>query len=150
MTSTLRRNWLKGLKFFVVIWLKMADNINVFRNGMDYKSVLDRFDNQAVFLKTQSKPHISPEQKVALNRKGNVLYNEGKIEDARRIFLTTGYSDGLVRVGDFYRSKGRVLDALRMYWIAPDKKKSESIIIELSEIIKNMIHEKEDRPDEYE
>jgi hypothetical protein len=145
--------WLRRLKFFVVFWLKMADNtsnINVFRYGMDYKSVLDRFGDQAVFLKTQAKPQMSREQKVALNRKGNILYNEGKIEDARRIFLTTGYSDGLVRVGDFYLSKGRTLDALRMYWIAPDKTKSESIIIELSEIIKNMIHEKEDRPDEHE
>jgi hypothetical protein len=115
---------------------------------MDCKNVLSRFEDQAVFLKTAFKPQISREQKVALNRKGNVLYNEGKIEDARRIFLTTGYSDGLVRVGDFYMSKGRVLDALRMYWIAPDKKKSESIIIELSEIIKNMIHEAEDYPNE--
>ncbi|MDR2070513.1 MAG: hypothetical protein LBP81_03720 [Treponema sp.] len=127
----------------------MADiisNTNLFRNGMDYKSVLDRFEDQAVFLKTSSKPPISSEQKVALNRRGNILYNQGRIEDARRIFLTTGYSDGLVRIGDFYRSKGRILDALRMYWIAPDKKKSESIIIEISEIIKNMIHEKEDYP----
>jgi hypothetical protein len=117
---------------------------------MDCKNVLSRFEDQAVFLKTVSKPQISREQKVALNRKGNILYNEGNIEDARRIFLTTGYSDGLVRIGDFYRSKGRVLDALRMYWIAPDKKKSESIIIELSEIIKSMIHEheKEDWPNE--
>ncbi|MDR0386497.1 MAG: hypothetical protein LBH57_00535 [Treponema sp.] len=110
---------------------------------MDCKNVLSRFKNQAVFLKTVSRPQISSGQKVALNRKGNILYNEGDIEGARRIFLTTGYSDGLVRIGDFYRSKGRALDALRMYWIAPDKKKSESIIIELSEIIKSMIHEPE-------
>jgi hypothetical protein len=117
---------------------------------MDCKNVLSRFEDQAVFLKTTSKPRISGEQKAALNRRGNMLYNEGHIEDARRIFLTTGYSDGLARIGDFYMSKGRMLDALRMYWIAPDKKKSESIIVELSEIIKNMIHEKEGFPNEHE
>jgi hypothetical protein len=113
---------------------------------MDCKNVLSRFKSQAVFLKTVSKPQINSEQKAALNRKGNILYNEGKIEDARRIFLTTGYSDGLVRIGDFYMTKGRILDALRMYWIAPDKKKSAPIIIEISELIKSMIHEKEDLP----
>jgi hypothetical protein len=125
----------------------MANSIK-FEHGAACKSVLDRFEDQAVFLKTLSKPQISREQKVALNRKGNVLYNQGNVEAARRIFLTTGYSDGLVRIGDFYRSKGRILDALRMYWIAPDKKKSDSIIIELSEIIKSMIHEKEELPNE--
>jgi hypothetical protein len=139
-------------KKLVVIWLKMTNNISndikLFRNGMDCKNVLSRFKDQAVFLKTLSKPQIASDQKAVLNRKGNILYNEGRIEDARRIFLTTGYSDGLTRIGDFYMSKGRILDALRMYWIAPDKKKSESIIIELSEIIKSMIHEKEDCPNE--
>jgi hypothetical protein len=127
---------------------KMANNSsnNLFRDGTDYKSVLSRFEDQAIFLKTVSKPQINREQKVALNRKGNILYNEGNIEGARRIFLTTGYSDGLVRIGDFYLAKGRILDALRMYWIAPDKKKSESIIVKLSEIIKSMIYEKEDTP----
>jgi hypothetical protein len=116
-------------------------------NGMDYKKILSRTDSQAVFLKTTSKPQISSEQKAALNRKGNILYNNGHIEDARRIFLTTGYSDGLVRIGDYYRSKGRSLDALRMYWIAPDKKKSETIIMEISEIIKSMLHEEKDSLD---
>jgi hypothetical protein len=124
----------------------ISNDINLFRTGMDCKNVLSSFEDQAVFLKTVSKPPISSEQKAALNRKGNILYNQGKIEDARRIFLTTGYSDGLVRIGDFYMAKGRILDALRMYWIAPDKKKSAPIIIEISEIIKSMIHEKEDYP----
>jgi hypothetical protein len=117
-------------------------------NEIDYKNILGRLENQAVFLKTVSKPQINREQKAVLNRKGNILYNEGNVEGARRIFLTTGYSDGLVRIGDFYRSKGRSLDALRMYWIAPDKKKSESIIIELAEIIKSLIHEEKDPPNE--
>jgi hypothetical protein len=87
-------------------------------------------------------------QKAALNRKGNVLYNSGDIEAARRIYLTTGYSDGLSRIGDYYRSQGRLLDALRMYWIAPDKTKSGPIIMQLSGILQDLIHEEEDRPNE--
>ena len=116
--------------------------------AMDRKKIFNRFEDQAVFIKTVNKPAITGEQKVALNRKGNNLFNSGDIEGARRIFLTTGYSDGLVRIGDYYKSKGKKLDALRMYWIAPDKVKSEAIIVELSALIKNLIHENEDHPNE--
>ncbi|MDR3168127.1 MAG: hypothetical protein LBT93_09290 [Treponema sp.] len=115
---------------------------------MDYKKFFDKFDDQNGFIKTVSPPAIDGVQKAALNRKGNVLYNTGDIEGARRIFLTTGYSDGLARIGDYYKSKGRVLDALRMYWIAPDHTKAEPIIIQLSLIIKNLLYEKEDHPND--
>jgi hypothetical protein len=115
---------------------------------MDYKKIFGRFENQAVFVKTTAKSPIEGTQKAALNRKGNILYNAGDIEGARRIFLTTGYSDGLCRIGDYYKKQGRSLDALRMYWIAPDKKKAAAIIVDLSLLIKSMIHEKEDPSDE--
>jgi hypothetical protein len=118
---------------------------------MDYKKVFDRFEDQNGFVKTitsDRKPRIDGSQKAALNRKGNVLYNSGDIEGARRIFLTTGYSDGLARIGDFYKSQGRDLDALRMYWIAPDKTKAEPIIMRLSALIQKLMHEEEDHSDE--
>jgi hypothetical protein len=81
--------------------------------------------------------------KTALNRKGNVLFNEGDIEGARRIFMTTGYSDGLSRVGDYYKSQNRLVEALRMYWIAPDQTKSEPLIIKLAEIMRSLIRDNE-------
>jgi hypothetical protein len=115
---------------------------------MDYKKIFEKVDDQSVFIKTTAKPAIEGSQKAALNRKGNMLYNSGDIEGARRIFLTTGYSDGLVRIGDYYKSKGRELDALRMYWIAPDRGKAEPIIMRLSEIISNLINQKEDHSNE--
>jgi hypothetical protein len=115
---------------------------------MDYKKIFEKVSDQTVFIKTVDKPVIDGSQKAALNRKGNVLYNSGDIEGARRIFLTTGYSDGLVRIGDYYRSKGRELDALRMYWIAPDHNKAKPIIMRLSEIIQYLVHEEEDHPNE--
>jgi hypothetical protein len=115
---------------------------------MDYKKFFEKVDDQNTFIKTVARPAIDGSQKAALNRKGNMLYNSGDIEGARRVFLTTGYSDGLVRIGDYYKSKGRELDALRMYWIAPDRGKAEPIIMRLSEIIKNLINEEEDHSNE--
>jgi hypothetical protein len=111
---------------------------------MDYKKIFEKMNDQSNFIKTVARPAIDGSQKAALNRKGNILYNSGDIEGARRIFLTTGYSDGLVRIGDYYKSKGRDLDALRMYWTAPDRGKAEPIIMRLSEIIKDLINEEED------
>jgi len=110
---------------------------------MDYKKVFEKFDVKNVFIKTSVPPPVDRSQKTALNRKGNVLFNSGDIEGARRIFMTTGYSDGLSRVGDYYRSQKRLVEALRMYWIAPDKKKCEPIIQNLAGIIKDLIKEKE-------
>ena len=106
---------------------------------MEYKSIFEKVQGQNTFIKTTVKAAIDGSQKAALNRKGNILYNSGDIEGARRIFITTGYSDGLVRIGDYYNSKGRPLDALRMYWIAPDRKKAEPIIMQLSTVIQNLI-----------
>ncbi|MDR0388716.1 MAG: hypothetical protein LBH73_01440 [Spirochaetaceae bacterium] len=108
---------------------------------MDTKKVFERFTGEDIFIKTVRKAEIDGAQKAALNRKGNMLFNSGDIEGARRVFLTTGYTDGLVRVGDYYLSKGRALDALRMYWIAPDHKKSEPIIAQLSFVIQKLLKE---------
>jgi len=108
---------------------------------MNIESIFEKFDDQNAFIKTTQKTTIEGTQKVALNRKGNALFNSGDVEGARRIFLTTGYSDGLVRVGDYYNSQGRLIEALRMYWIAPDRKKAEPIILQLSAVIQGLLHD---------
>jgi hypothetical protein len=111
---------------------------------MDYKKIFERFESQQQgFIKTAAKAAMEGSQKAALNRKGNMLFNSGKVEEARRIFLTTSYSDGISRVGDYYKSQGRVLDALKMYWIAPDHTKADLIIMQLSDIIRHYIHEEQ-------
>jgi hypothetical protein len=120
---------------------------------MDYKNVFDRVGDQGGFIKgveasKKTRPSIDSNLKAALNRKGNALYNSGDIEGARRVFLTTGYSDGLARVGDFYKAHGRPLDALRMYWIAPDKTKADLIFAEIAGVIQGLIHEKGEEVDE--
>jgi len=112
---------------------------------MDYKKLFEKFDQQGIFVKTTVPPSVAGSEKAALNRKGNMLYNSGDIEGARRIFMTTGYSDGLSRVGDYYKSQNRLIEALRMYWIAPDRNKSEPLIEKLSFLIKQLI-ESEPQP----
>ncbi|MDR1400576.1 MAG: hypothetical protein LBJ41_11690 [Treponema sp.] len=122
---------------------------------MDYKKIFERFekesvsprDNSPVFTKTTAKPPtLDAAQKVALNRKGNVLFNSGSaenIENARKIFQTTGYSDGLSRIGDVYKKQGRYMDALRMYQIAPNHKKFDELTMQLAAIIQNLLHNKD-------
>ncbi|MDR0511750.1 MAG: hypothetical protein LBG93_01415 [Treponema sp.] len=106
---------------------------------MDFKSVFEKVQGEGTFIKTAAKVVLDGGQKAVLNRKGNTLFNSGDIEGARRIFLSTGYTGGLVRVGDYYNQNGRPLDALRMYWVAPDRKKAEPIIARLSAVIQSMI-----------
>lgn len=110
---------------------------------MDYKKLFEKFKDQNVFIKTTAPLQDDSERKAVLNRKGNMLFNSGDIEGARRIFLTTGYSDGLSRVGDYYKSQNKMLDAMQMYWIAPDRTKLEPMLIQLAGVLQNLIHEGE-------
>ena len=93
------------------------------------------------FIKTTDLPvrNLDGEQKAALNRKGNLFFNEGKIDAALRIFITTGYSDGLSRIGDWYAEKGRELDALKMYWLAHNKRKADPLIQKLALVLESII-----------
>ena len=108
---------------------------------MDYKKIFEKHEGKNIFVKTTVPPSVEGSEKAALNRKGNMLFNSGDIEGARRIFLTTGYSDGLSRVGDYYKSQNRLIEALHMYWIAPDRNKAEPLIEQLSGIIKQLIED---------
>jgi hypothetical protein len=109
----------------------------------DFKKIFDKFENESVFIKTTVKPSMASDKKAALKRKGNMLYNSGDIEEARRIFMTTGYSDGLSRIGDYYKSENRLMEALHMYWLAPDRVKSEPIVTQVAAMVQALIHEEE-------
>jgi hypothetical protein len=89
-------------------------------------------------------PGVEPDRKVKLNRKGNELFNGGDVEAARRIFQTTGYSDGLIRVGDRYLADRRPIDALKMYRLARDDKRSAGLISTAAIVIQHLLHEEED------
>jgi hypothetical protein len=98
---------------------------------------------QEGFLKiTSSKPReLSKEQKIGLIRKGNALFNAKQYELAKRIFITTGYTDGLIRLGDLYMKDGKPLEALRMYWLAPDREKVDVLIEGTVQILQKWLKE---------
>ncbi|WP_277300280.1 hypothetical protein [Treponema succinifaciens] len=105
------------------------------------KNQIDSKPEELKFIKTSELPleGLSDQQKVALNRRANALLNEGKIEMAKRIFITTGYSDGLTRIGDNYNKENKYLDALKMYLLAHNKRKSEPIIEKILQTVSVML-----------
>jgi len=111
---------------------------------MDIKKEFDRFKDQGSFLKVTSSTPMESPQKAVLNRKGNQMYNDGNVEGAKKVFLTTRYSDGLSRVGDYYKSQNRPLEALQMYWLAPDRTKSQPLIEQLAAVLRGLIPEDEE------
>lgn len=109
----------------------------------DLKKAFEKLSNVNGFIKSTNCPisSLSDDQKVKLNRKGNMLFNSGKITEAQRIFQATGYSDGLTRVGDFFVSKNKELEALKLYLLAHNKRKSDPIIEKISGLISQLIRE---------
>jgi hypothetical protein len=107
------------------------------------KTLFERFPEGGL-VKTADLPTkgIESDDKVRLNRRGNELFNGGDVEAARRIFQTTGYSDGLIRVGDKYMSQRKPIDALKMYRLAKDDRKSEALIGTAALVIHAMLAEK--------
>lgn len=95
------------------------------------------------FIKVTDQPvhTLTSEQKAILNRKGNVLFNEGNIEAARRIYITTGYSDGLTRVADKYAEQKQDLKALKLYLLAHNERKTEPIFDKIAKTISMIIQD---------
>jgi len=87
------------------------------------------------------KINIDFEKKVQLIRKGNQLFNSGDIETAKKIFVTIGYQDGIIRTGDYYYSKQNYWEAYRMYKLAPSPEKAEYLAKRMSEVIREWINE---------
>ncbi len=92
-------------------------------------------------LKSQKIENLTAGDKTGLIRKGNELFNAGEIEKAKRIFLSTGYTDGIIRIGDVYYKNNEPLKALNMYWLAPAKEKKELLITEISAVVKRWLNE---------
>jgi hypothetical protein len=108
------------------------------------KEAFSRFEADAL-IKSADLPitGVEPDRKAKLNRKGNELFNAGDIEAARRIFQTTGYSDGLIRVGDRYLTERRPIDALKMYKLAREETKSAELVGKAALVIQKILSEEE-------
>ncbi|HTX73858.1 MAG TPA: hypothetical protein VMC79_13590 [Rectinemataceae bacterium] len=110
------------------------------------KTLFSRFPAEGL-IKSADRPNrdVESDRKVKLNRKGNELFNGGDVETARRIFQTTGYSDGLIRVGDHYRAANKPVEALKMYWLARDERKIEELVGTMAAVIQKLLHEEEEQ-----
>ncbi|MBQ3800586.1 MAG: hypothetical protein II837_09850 [Treponema sp.] len=109
----------------------------------DLKKQIDEKQGGEGFIKVTDLPvgNLSAQQRVILNRKANELFNAGKVEMAERIFITTGYSDGLTRCGDKYAEKNEYIKALRLYLLAHNKRKSEPLIEKVAAMVSTMLGE---------
>ena len=84
-------------------------------------------------------PPLTSTQRTTLIRKGNELFNSGRIEEAKRIFLTAQYGDGLGRVGDYYFERQQPLEALKMYRLAPAPDKAEKLVERMSLVVRSWL-----------
>lgn len=104
------------------------------------REVLKRMPKEG-FLKTtvEVRNDLTPQQRVQLIRRGNEFFNGGNKDMARKIFLTLGYKDGIIRLGDYYYEQGEPLEALRMYREAKDQPKVDELITRMAHVIKKWL-----------
>jgi len=84
---------------------------------------------------------LDPAQKVQLIRRGNECFNQGQYELAERIFLTCDYSDGLIRLGDFYFKKNEFQDAIRLYMKSKDQGRIEKLTNRMALVLRQWLLE---------
>ncbi len=84
---------------------------------------------------------VDPARKAALIRKGTQLFNEGEIETARKIFLTLGYTDGIIRVGDHFYKKCDYFEAYKLYALAPAPERQQELIGRMAGVVREWLSE---------
>jgi len=85
---------------------------------------------------------LTPKERLILIRKGNELFNNGDIEKAAKIFVTTSYKDGLIRVGDYYYfDKKKPLKALHFYIEAKYEKRISELTERIVAVLKKWLSE---------
>jgi len=85
---------------------------------------------------------LTPKERILLIRKGNELLNKGDIEKASKIFVTTAYKDGLIRIGDyFYFEKKDPFKALHYYIEAKYEKRIRELTERMAMVLKKWLSE---------
>jgi len=84
---------------------------------------------------------ISGKEKTELVRKGNMLFNEGKIEQAAKIFEAVHYVDGLIRIGDYYYGKNELVNSIVYYKKANYKKRITQLAPGMATVFKTWFEE---------
>ncbi len=112
---------------------------------MNTQDILKKLPHSG-FLKIIDENHISltQERRAALIRKGNEFFNKGNYELAKKIFFTTKYTDGLIRLGDYYYKRKKHLMALQIYWLAPCPKKAAVLIERMASVMSKWLMEEKE------
>jgi len=83
---------------------------------------------------------MKDEEKVALARKGNELFNNGNITEAIKFFVKAGYRDGITRVADYYYfDKKQPLIALKFYKMVNRKDRVDEIFARMMFALNKML-----------
>jgi hypothetical protein len=83
---------------------------------------------------------MEEKERVALIRRGNEFFNDGRIDDAAKIFIATQYRDGLTRVGDlYYFDKKMPLIAYKYYKLAERKDRINDIFMRMMMALKSLV-----------
>ncbi len=85
---------------------------------------------------------LTPKERIVLIRKGNELLNDGEVEKAAKIFITTAYKDGLIRIGDYYYfEKKNPFRALHFYLEAKYEKRIRELTERMAMVLKKWLNE---------
>jgi len=84
---------------------------------------------------------VTAEQRVALIRKGNEVFNRGDVALAEKIYRTTRYTAGLARVGDWYVRQNRPLEALDAYRAARCRGKADLLVERMARVVSGWLKE---------
>ena len=88
-----------------------------------------------------NKRNVDQSTRVQLIRKGNEFFQKNDIENAKKIFITVDYKDGLVRLGDYYLKNNDLYKSAEMYFMSENKSKIDAFSKKCAIIIEKFLNE---------
>lgn len=85
---------------------------------------------------------MDDQARIALIRRGNELFNNGDLKNSLKIFLSTNYNDGIIRVADvLYFDKKDKISAVKLYKRANHKKVLDDFAEKAAAVIRTLLQE---------
>lgn len=85
---------------------------------------------------------VDDQARIALIRRGNELFNNGDLKNSLKIFLSTNYNDGIIRVADvLYFDKKDKISAVKLYKRANHKKVLDDFAEKAAAVIRTLLNE---------
>ena len=109
---------------------------------MTREEILKKLPAGGLLKTTQDKPAtLTQHQRTALIRKGNEVFNRGDVALAERIYRTTRYAAGLVRIGDWYLGQNRPLEALSAYRSGRCRGRADLVVERMARVLSEWLKE---------